>query len=152
VQVWNLIVVPLDSGLQKGIQTHILAPRSRTCVFTLWVPCCGIRYYFRIKKMFASTCLQLFVGGLMAYLRYLCLFAHSGVQHIVRCVSALFFFVYSSKLHSLNCHNSETPLFIFINSISKSHWKHMFVIVFWCLGCYIFVLTPCRFLHIRKYN
>jgi len=35
----------------------------------------------------------LFVGGLMSYLRYLCLFAHSGVQHILRCVFALFLFV-----------------------------------------------------------
>jgi len=26
------------------------------------------------------------------------------------------------------------------------------IIVFSCLGSYIFVLTPCRFLHIRKYN
>ena len=27
--------------------------------------------------------LQLFVGGCMSYLNYLCLFAHSGVQHIL---------------------------------------------------------------------
>jgi len=27
----------------------------------------------------------------MSYLRYLCLFTHSGVQHIFRCVFALFF-------------------------------------------------------------
>ena len=29
--------------------------------------------------------LQLFVGGQQSYLRYLCLFAHSGVQHILCC-------------------------------------------------------------------
>jgi hypothetical protein len=28
----------------------------------------------------------LFVGGLMSYLCYLCLFAHSGIQHILYCV------------------------------------------------------------------
>jgi hypothetical protein len=28
-----------------------------------------------------------FVGGLMSYLCYLCLFAYSGAQHILRCVS-----------------------------------------------------------------
>jgi hypothetical protein len=27
--------------------------------------------------------LQLFVGGFMSYLRYLCLFAYNGVQHIL---------------------------------------------------------------------
>ena len=35
--------------------------------------------------------LQLFVGGLMSYLRYLSLFSYSGIQHILCCV--LFFFV-----------------------------------------------------------
>jgi hypothetical protein len=29
----------------------------------------------------------------MSYLRYLCLFAHSGVQHILCCVFAFFVFV-----------------------------------------------------------
>jgi hypothetical protein len=36
---------------------------------------CSIRQY-----------LQLFVGELMSYLHYLCLFAHSGIQHILWCV------------------------------------------------------------------
>jgi hypothetical protein len=35
---------------------------------------CSVHLYF-----------QLFVGGFISYLRYLCLFAHSGVQHIVLC-------------------------------------------------------------------
>ena len=33
--------------------------------------------------------LQLFVGGFMSYLRYLCLFAYNGVQHILCCVFVL---------------------------------------------------------------
>jgi hypothetical protein len=37
--------------------------------------------------------LELFVEGLMSYLRYLCLFPYSGVQHILCCVFALSFFV-----------------------------------------------------------
>ena len=48
----------------------------------LWCPLrfphknlCSVRLYF-----------QLFVWGLMSYLRYLCLFAHSGVQHTYGCV------------------------------------------------------------------
>jgi len=36
--------------------------------------CCWVRLY-----------LQLCVGGVISYLRYLCLFAHSGVQHILWC-------------------------------------------------------------------
>jgi hypothetical protein len=38
----------------------------------------------------------------MSYLRYFCLFAHSGVQHILCCVLVLFFFV-SLLLVSLDC-------------------------------------------------
>jgi hypothetical protein len=37
----------------------------------------------------------------MSYLRYLCLFAHSGVQHILWCVG--FFLVYPMLLVSLDC-------------------------------------------------
>jgi hypothetical protein len=36
---------------------------------------------------------QLFVGGFMSYLRYLCLIAHIDVQQILCCVFELFFFV-----------------------------------------------------------
>ena len=37
----------------------------------------------------ASLC---FIGGLMSYLRYLCLFVYSGVQYILCCVFVLFYF------------------------------------------------------------
>ena len=51
----------------------------------LWFPHkkrCSVRLYH-----------QLFVGGLMSYLRYLCLLAHSGIQYILCYVFDLFFFV-----------------------------------------------------------
>jgi hypothetical protein len=32
-------------------------------------------------------------GGLMSYLRYLCLFVYSGIQTLLYCVFVLFFFV-----------------------------------------------------------
>ena len=63
------------------------------CVFMIWIPCCDVHCDFRIKRCSVRLYLQLFVGGLMSYLRYLCLFAHSGVQHILCCVFALFVFV-----------------------------------------------------------
>ena len=40
------------------------------------------------KRCSVRVYLQLFVGGLMSYLRYLCLFAFSGVQYIVLCFSS----------------------------------------------------------------
>jgi hypothetical protein len=39
-----------------------------------------------LKRYSVRLYLQLFVGGLMSYLRYLCLFVHSGIQHILCCV------------------------------------------------------------------
>ena len=45
------------------------------------------------KRCSVRPYLQLFVGGFMSYLRYLCLLAHSGVQHILCCVFAVFFIV-----------------------------------------------------------
>jgi hypothetical protein len=57
-------------------------------VSTFLVSCCDVRYDFRAKTMFGSVrlYLQLFVAGLISYLRYLCLFAYSGIQHILCCV------------------------------------------------------------------
>ena len=48
--------------------------------------CCDVRYDFLINAMFGSSLPPLFVGGLMFYLCCLCLFAHSGIQHILCCV------------------------------------------------------------------
>ena len=51
--------------------------------------------------------LQLFVGGLMSYLRYVCLLVHSGVQHICVVFFVLFvfilYFVYPMLLIFLDC-------------------------------------------------
>ena len=59
------------------------------CFFTIWVPCYDIWYDYCIKTMFGSSLPPV----LMSYLRYLCLFTHSGVQHILCCVFGLLFFV-----------------------------------------------------------
>ena len=51
------------------------------CVFMFRVPCCDVRYDFRLKTMFGSSLPPVLVGGRMSYLRYLNLFAHSGEQY-----------------------------------------------------------------------
>ena len=85
---------------------HLRAP-----VFTpsfWWSPCCWSFYFFVLscyvslrsefnvvisvwKQCSLRLYTQLFVGGRMSYLRYLCLFTYSGVQHMLCCV---FCFVY----------------------------------------------------------
>ena len=64
------------------------------CVFTFWVPCCDVRYDFRIKTMFGSSlppvvCRRAHVLFTFFYT----LFVYSGVQHILCCGVVLFFFV-----------------------------------------------------------
>ena len=73
------------------------------CAITFLVPCCGIHFGFRLKTMFGSSLPPV----VMPYLRYLCLFAHSGVQHILCSVFVLFVFflcfVYPMLPVSLDC-------------------------------------------------
>ena len=40
---------------------------------TFWVPCCDVGFDFRKKRFSVHLYLQLFVGGFMSYLHYLCL-------------------------------------------------------------------------------
>ena len=55
------------------------------------VLCCPLRFPYRNDVR--DRLYQLFAGGLMSYLRYLCLFAHSDGQHLSCCVFPLFSFV-----------------------------------------------------------
>jgi len=62
------------------------------CLYVLSsVMWCPLRFP-QNKRCSVHLYLQLFVGVLMSYLSYLCLFAYSGVQHILCCVFVLFVF------------------------------------------------------------
>ena len=50
----------------------------------LWCPFCSVR-----------LCRRLFVGGLISFLRYLCLLTHSSVQLILCCVLAMIVVVFT---------------------------------------------------------
>jgi hypothetical protein len=47
------------------------------CVFAFLIQCCDVRYIFALKRCLVLLDLQLFVGGLMSYLRYLWLVAYT---------------------------------------------------------------------------
>ena len=65
--------------LRRNLFSFLCCPIM--CIYvlssTLWFPhiLCSVPLY-----------LQMFIGGLISYLRYLCLFVHSGVKHILCCV------------------------------------------------------------------
>ena len=54
-----------------------------------------------LKRCSVRLYLQLCVGGFMSYLRYLCLFVYSGVQHLLCCVCLRL--VYPMLPVSLDC-------------------------------------------------
>jgi hypothetical protein len=56
-----------------------------------------VSWFNTIKRCLVRLYLQLFLEGLMSYLRYLCLFAYNGVQHVFVCVFVLFFFLLSTQ-------------------------------------------------------
>ena len=60
------------------------------CVCTFWVPCCDVRYDFHIETIFGSSLHPVVCRGFMSYLRLL---TDSKVQHMLRSVFVLFFFV-----------------------------------------------------------
>ena len=93
------------------------------CFFTFLVPCCDVRYDFHIKNnvWFVFTP-KLFVGGLMSYLCYLCLFAYSVVQHILCC--GFLHPVYPMLPVSLDC-----PFFI-AHSVFSNVYYEVFSMIF----------------------
>jgi hypothetical protein len=66
-------------------------------VFTFLVPCCDVRYDFRIKTM-SGWSLPPVVSRRAYFLLTLFLFVHSGAQHILRCVFCFVLFVFISCL------------------------------------------------------
>ena len=89
--VWSVLLI-----IQFFVLFYYVSSRSEFCVvMSVTISACSVRLY-----------LQLFVGGLMPYLRYLCLLAYSGVQHISGCVAFCFVFlrlVYPMLPVSLDC-------------------------------------------------
>jgi hypothetical protein len=100
-KVFTNIVWMLTTGVYCALGAAVYFLWSPCCSFfkyffvlsyhvsvTFWVQCCDVDSDFVIKTMF---CLypQLFMGWLRSYLRYMCLFAHSGIH--IYCV--VFFFV-----------------------------------------------------------
>ena len=90
----------------KNLSVYFVFCCVLLCVFMFWVLCCDVHYDFCIKTMFGFSLPPVFfVGRLMFYIRYLCLFACSDVQHSVLWVFLVFFvsFVYPVVQVSLDC-------------------------------------------------
>ena len=86
-------------------------------VFLICVPCCDVLDVFIIKMMFGSSLLPVVCRGVKSYLCYVCLFAHTGVQHILCCV---FLRVVCPALPiSLDCQFLYSLTFIYLTLIAN---------------------------------
>jgi hypothetical protein len=70
--------------------------------------------------MFGSSLSPVVCSGGMSYLRYLCLFVHSGVQHILFCVCVLFLFVFFVYVPHFTGTKHQ-----FYESMSPFHYNHI---------------------------
>jgi hypothetical protein len=94
IGVW----IDRDEHTARTPQINIMVFRLKTDIFQPDCSQCTERrspYVHWPRRAMSNGILRqslLFVGGLMSYLRYLCLFAYSGVQHISSCVFVFFVF------------------------------------------------------------
>ena len=154
-----LQLVPINCNVRYMIWVYqYSADKSKIKVFTFWVPCCDVRYHFRIKNDIRFV-FKPPVDCMRA--RVLCtslvLFEYSGVQHILCCVFALFVIVLChvyTRCQFLWIFHSSLPLrysltFIHNGYIKKSllpsgssNWSYI-----WSLSeplCYyLWVYTKC---------
>ena len=82
---------------------------------------CDFHYDFRIKTVSGSSLAT--GGGPMSYLCYLCLFAHSGVQQISRCVFVLFsssFVLYVASFSGLSIYSLPLGIFYRVFAIKET--------------------------------
>ena len=56
-----------------GVRVAYLICVVLLCILAFLIPCCDVHSDFRIKRCSVRPYLQLFVGGLMSHLCYLCL-------------------------------------------------------------------------------
>jgi hypothetical protein len=78
----NRLIVQLADDISSTFHEHLEAYYPKHFEYA------SGRFLYRLNKTKPRpyAYLQLFVGELMFYLRYLCLIAHSGVQHMLCCV------------------------------------------------------------------
>jgi hypothetical protein len=71
----------------------------------------GVVMFITISAWKRCFYLQLLVGGFISYLRYLCMFGYSGVQHILCCI---FCFVCFRPVSCVPKVTSVSGLFVFV--------------------------------------
>ena len=84
-------------------RVHVAHLVSFLCCYIMClylVPCCDVCYDFCIKTMFSSSLPPLYSEGLIYNL---CMFAFSGIQHILCCVFVLLRHVYPVLPVFLDC-------------------------------------------------
>jgi hypothetical protein len=93
IYILTIVIHNICCTIFINYQTISFQPKLayNICFFTF--RCCDVRCDFCIKQCSIRLFFQLFLGGILSYLRYLSLFAYSGVEQLLCSVFALFSFV-----------------------------------------------------------
>ena len=89
--VFSALLRYTESDYPFGIFKLFLLYYNKNTILKLTLFGCYERSVFIISTMFVSSLPSVVCRGFMSYLRCLCLFAHSGDQHILFCVFIWFF-------------------------------------------------------------
>ena len=79
----NTTIDTLNNTIIKGGNNPNTRCVVLLCIFRYRVPCCDVRYDFLITTMFGSSLLSVVCSRAHVLFTLLCLFANSGIQHIV---------------------------------------------------------------------
>ena len=85
LSVFLVIVTPSDFGRVRVAHLFSCFLAVLLCIFGYLVPCCDVRYDFRIKTEQKRCSVRLVICR-KDHVLFMCVFTHSGVQHILRCV------------------------------------------------------------------
>jgi hypothetical protein len=89
LQIWQKLYMHADLNLTLVRIISKFRCVVLLCIFRYWVPCCDVRYDFLITTMFGSSLLSVVCSRAHVLFTLLCLFANSGIQHIV------FYFIFN---------------------------------------------------------
>jgi hypothetical protein len=95
-----------------------------------------LRFQHNQKRFSVHSCLQLFARGNMSYLRYLCLFVYSGIQHILPFCR----FCSRSNANGVTrgvgtaCYSGALEITAIISGVIVCHFDQFHILIF-CYTC-----------------
>ena len=106
------------------------------CVFTLLVPCCYVRYDFRIKTMFGSSFPSVVCRTAHCFIYVM--FGSSFPSVVCRTAQCLIYVMFGSSFPSVVCRTAHCFIYVIFNCLHMCCIFVLFVFVF----CRVYPMLP----------